>query len=510
LRVSISDPHVSTVFGKVVMDSISIGRSSTAEYVSNIPLGSPYNALGTGNLDTLNGGVKYVDNTVAAGKQNFWLAVSGYCTAKEDGDLKLSRYDGTHPNVGTGTNDVYTCGTAASGTNVTENTDYTTSTGDRDSGVPDGYEYIIDVPCSGRTDPSIPCDPTAAAPGGGVQIEVYNGAYDQGADYTGGIDRLALAIEGTPSETAPNPAPGTFPYKVQSTRVTTLFKLFKPNLTDPNRWDPVVTGGEVTMGTCTTDVATAGVVPAPALCTASDTGWSPIFPTITTAGRWKVQVYTTRAEANSFGHNAFALRARVGASFGSAICDARVDANTCPGVSGNSSMSIKADSSALVSEMFLSRMAPAKEFRGKQVTMKMWDLGDYMESVEILDPNGDPVQFHYELINPGLLCCTSDGASSGGSSGNTNNLDVSGTSPPTPWTWSSGRNRNAKYSDRYVMLTISVPSDYGLEGDGVTETPGFSGWWKIRYTADSGIGQVQDRTTWTVKLVGDPVHLIRE
>ena len=61
--------------------SQSIGRSSLAEYVLPVPLGSPKNTFGTGDL--LSG----------ADRENFWAAVSGYCSGHESGDKKLSKYE---------------------------------------------------------------------------------------------------------------------------------------------------------------------------------------------------------------------------------------------------------------------------------------------------------------------------------------------------------------------------------------------------------------------------------
>jgi hypothetical protein len=133
-----------------------------------------------------------------------------------------------------------------------------------------------------------------------------------------------------------------------------------------------------------------------------------------------------------------------------------------------------------------------------------------MSSIELLDPDNNKVSFHYELIPPGLLCCSIDSASGAGASGNTNLLDVSGTTKPTPFSWNSGRFSPSKYNDRYIQLTLSIPSDYGLMGDGITERAGFDGWWKIRYTSRGPGTAVNDRTTWTVSLIGDPVHLIRQ
>ena len=85
LKVTLTDTNVPAIFGSMLMDHISITRSGTAEYVSQVPVGSPLNAIGTGDQPGyLPGG----------GSQNFYLAVGGYCTAKEDGDRFLGFWDG--------------------------------------------------------------------------------------------------------------------------------------------------------------------------------------------------------------------------------------------------------------------------------------------------------------------------------------------------------------------------------------------------------------------------------
>ena len=89
IRVTIRDRKIPTFFGQVVKDRFEAQRKATAEYLSQIPLGSTLNAIGTGNLPPV----------ATEGQQNFWLSVSGFCTAKEDGDQILSRYEGNRKNI---------------------------------------------------------------------------------------------------------------------------------------------------------------------------------------------------------------------------------------------------------------------------------------------------------------------------------------------------------------------------------------------------------------------------
>ncbi len=50
LEVSIRDTKAQQFFSRVVMQKQSIGRTSMAEYVLPVPLGSPKNTLGTGDI----------------------------------------------------------------------------------------------------------------------------------------------------------------------------------------------------------------------------------------------------------------------------------------------------------------------------------------------------------------------------------------------------------------------------------------------------------------------------
>lgn len=83
LRVQIADATADQFFSQLVRDEVSVTRAATAEYVLPVPLGSPRNIFGTGNL------------IFGGSAENYWAAVSGYCSGVENGDLRLARGDRT-------------------------------------------------------------------------------------------------------------------------------------------------------------------------------------------------------------------------------------------------------------------------------------------------------------------------------------------------------------------------------------------------------------------------------
>ena len=73
-------------------------------------------------------------------------------------------------------------------------------------------------------------------------------------------------------------------------------------------------------------------------------------------------------------------------------------------------------------------------------------------------------------------------------------LNVSGTGTQ-PYT---GLQSTSKYNDRRMILDVQLPANY-------TTVYGTKVWWQIRYTVGS---TASDRTTWSVNIIGDPVHLV--
>ena len=81
---------VPTYFLKVLgFDRFDISRTSTAEYVKPVPLGSPSSCFGIGNLTSVPG------CTITA-NQNYWAAINGRYTAREHGDPYAPKCDWGH------------------------------------------------------------------------------------------------------------------------------------------------------------------------------------------------------------------------------------------------------------------------------------------------------------------------------------------------------------------------------------------------------------------------------
>ncbi|HVV36922.1 MAG TPA: pilus assembly protein TadG-related protein [Acidimicrobiales bacterium] len=108
LRVSITDSKVDQYFSKLAINNESITRTSVAEYVLPVPLGSPDNTLG---------------NQSNSDSKNLWASISGPYTDKSNGDPYSTK-----------------CTNGSSGSNCSQ-----TNNEDRDT----GYLYSIDVPAAG-------------------------------------------------------------------------------------------------------------------------------------------------------------------------------------------------------------------------------------------------------------------------------------------------------------------------------------------------------------------------
>ncbi len=498
LQVTITDAKVSGYFSKIFTTPPKIQRSSTSEYVKSISLGSAFNALGTGDL------VNHLPDS-PTNTMGFWLAVSGYCTAKEDGDRLLAHADGTRKfgsyeyacdqgNSVTGQPD------APAFANTFNNDDYDKA----------GYAYRVSVPCpavpAGENCPLVPTTPYP------ITIEAYDPEYspnernpsDPLSPIDTRIDRKAVANS-------------QHPYWYGS-RVTTTFQVFPPDGTPEDKTDDVATYNNA-FRTCDSALDQPGNP-----CSQYVGKWVPLYtiPANSPGGDYRVQVHTEANELEGYGHNSFALRARIGSSWVpcTSIPLALGSDPNCPSVSGEESMSVLADKAGATSDFFLAKLSPASQYRGKKVRVLLWDPGEGAQSIQILPPGSvTPVNFRYRTWDPGLSHINSgpvieDRAEGWGSPLISNALDVSGTTPVQgtyngisypQWALSS-RYSPSRYNDRMVAIEISVPKDYGRDPSGAPIPLPDDGWWKIRYNTNTG--EVQDRTTWTVTLAGDPVHLI--
>jgi putative Flp pilus-assembly TadE/G-like protein len=160
LKVTITDGKAKQWFSKLATGSQAITRGSTAEYVLPVPLGSPKNTFGTGNL--LGG----------SDTENFWAAVNGYCAGHESGDDRLAFYESY---------------TSTSG--ATQCNNGSAQSGSYDS---NGYLYAIELP-------------TAVS---ALKLEVYDAAfYNSGSTSDNALGSGAQTITTTYKIYDRNPTP---------------------------------------------------------------------------------------------------------------------------------------------------------------------------------------------------------------------------------------------------------------------------------------------------------------
>ncbi len=448
LRVTIDAP-VSQYFTQLVMDSFDMSRAATAEYVLPVPLGSPTNTLGTGNLDP--------DDP-----ENFWLAVSGYCASKEQGDFLMPVSDATYSTSSNPPGPSNSYASCTGGSSI-ENEDYDAR----------GYWYAVRLPEDSSYDVRIEvydasrrrCQNAASpAPWPGRGCRNGDASYHTGDSSDGETSYTASGSFGgswgggrsTTTSFVMHDRVVGFDYRATPVLAT----LLAPNNSGPMQ-------GEWT---------TVGTLSRPA------------------KGMYPIQVFTGATETGR-ASNSFAIRAvPVGAPSTSCTTIASDPGylSSCPQVHGIEWMSIMANLTEAASgtgqaSFYLAQVA--EEHRGKKMEISLWDPGEGAQSIEVLDPNGNPVSFDWavdcEGVTPPTGGCNGAGVAS---------LNVSGTNMMQP---GAHRVSSSRYSDRLLRLQVDLPPDFS--GYGGRE------WWKIRYTVG---GSPTDRTTWSVRILGDPVHLI--
>jgi hypothetical protein len=425
LRVTIADLSIKRYFSQVFISNVTQTRAATAEYVLPIPMGSPENSFGTGNVD-LGGGVT----------SKIWASVNGYCTAQEDGDKLLSRYDGIRPSGG------YSCPhpslTPSSPAKLSADYD------------PSGYYYDVEVPSGYSSN---------------VNFDVYDAGFNPlgcGASGGGGGGWGGGGGGGGSSLTSPDLPLAT------GGAFTTIFKVWY----SPAPLDHTQDVLKTTLTFAANDSANCGK-------------WSTLWtwPSSAPSGMYRIQVFTQAAEsATAIGSNNFGLRA--GNAAGWARCST-LTTTMCPQVHGEAAISVYANQSGATATFYLAQVAAV--YAGRQMDIELFDPGEGASTIEILDPSGTPQSFAYATTDPRTGW--------NDYSGTTTILDVTGSGGSH-----AGYSSSYKYSDRHVRLRVTVPSSYG------SGTLANGGWWQIRYK--TGTATVTDRTTWSVTIVGNPVHLV--
>lgn len=417
LKVTITDTKAKQFFSRLLTQKQYISRSSIAEYVMPVPLGSPKNTFGTGNLLS------------SPDTENFWAAVSGYCSGHESGDKKLSRYE------------------SYSQSNNSCNNGSPSNDDDYDAS---GYLYAVDLPANTSS----------------LKLDVYDAEYNQ-------------------NNTSDNEL-------VNNQTVNTTYQVYDRNPT-PLDLSNLTLLSTVNVGTNSSTYANQ---------------WKNLYTwTNPKAGQYYVRVLTSANDTNnSRGSNGFALRAYTGSSFATCttISGATGYSASCPQVHAVSDMSIYANAVGASASFYLAQIDPIHA--GKTMRINLFDPGEGSKTLQILDPNGSPANFSWSTP-----CDTVPAATGGCSGSGVTSLSVSnsacpgGVSNPSCVQPYSGLNGGSKYNDRYITIDIPLPANYSTVYNGKV-------WWKVAYTSESSCGSncsVTDRTTWSVNIVGDPVHLLQ-
>ena len=335
-NVRIIDKKAPMYFAQVFMGDVQLAKTSKAEFVDSVPMGSPYNALGMGDIP-LGSGIE---------TQNYWLAVNGYCLPKEDGDLFSAGFDGT---VELNPDGSYKRSTCKIENGSTANLDYQEK----------GYDYLVNVP------------PSA----GPVDIQVYDPAFkSEKYNPTGSGIRPSGGVSPDVGKQAPYAAD-----KVDI-KVTTSYTLFDTKGT-AGETDDVIVSKKIFLTDDPTGIdkyVSLGQV---------------VAPTGSANYKFRVQVSTLKGEPNSVGVNAFGIRA-VGTA--GKICNTRVD-SSCPAVYGKSAISLFASlnpGSTGYVDLYLAQIS--SNYAGKPLQVALWDLGEGASSVRLLNPQGAQQTFSYQ------------------------------------------------------------------------------------------------------------------
>lgn len=221
-------------------------------------------------------------------------------------------------------------------------------------------------------------------------------------------------------------------------------------------------------------------------------------------GRYYVQVKNNEDYYDGFGDgvNYWSIEARdTGAPDGTTCFT--FETATCVGVYARDRMPVRTQTTGEVATFYLANIEPIHE--GKFLEVEMWDLGEGMEYVQFINPQGEPVEFEWRtddtmtitnIGTPNTLrpneTCTFRPVVTGA----TEPCLVVGINNVAPKfaEWNNHWRFNGRMVTALIPLT-SIPDDLD------------DYWWQVRYVKTAGATSA-DWTTWSTRVVGDPVRLI--
>jgi hypothetical protein len=473
LNVTITT-RIDTFFMRVIgMNTLNITRSASAEYIRPIPMGSPLNYYGVYKLCRVSGSSIACPNITGAtggtlASQGFFGAIEGQGSNRATGDAYATGYN----------------------SRPTANADYD----------PSGYNYEIEVPSNGGAvyifDPTF-CA-TTSGPGGGhlgtgdhwinsgsvnaVPVSTYYRLWNTyGSVSTADDTRADLTSDD-----------GLFTNEYQVDKSSAYSLATSAGGADNNFADGNEPG---TNGTGTPTDCQQGATSNQSQGRYWHNRWWPIATGLP-AGIYRLQVTTTNPA------NATANRDQMFENMWS------IQVNTPTGnpkVFGSGRMVSYANIQNGQQEFFLAQIDRAAG-AGKTVEIQLFDPGDVGDKawLQILSPDGN-------VYSSVTFSFTADSNASAGHTSGTNITCLqtygngSGIAPPSGCTnFTSG---GQYYQNSWITISVPLDAGYGLGGLTPSDPQNprnEAGWWKIRYTVNSG----NDTTTWSVTIRGNPVHLV--
>lgn len=483
LKVTISN-DVQTIFARAVgVTHKIVSRTATAEYTKPVAMGSPSAQFGND---------PYSNRSAPDPRYpGFWANIAGRSSPKENGDA-------------------YQAGTCSSADNCSggHNTDYDSS----------GYYYTV------RVGPGAP---------GSMTIQAFDPAFvavgdncgaggDDGSNLAGAAGLSAASIKGYPSSgasptlrykpvtSASNPSDqglqyctGDHIFDRTKPPPATTYKVFGPaavpgnpssapstpicNVTFPGWYAGMdsnpINKDLVSRLTSNTDfISSAAVAGASTKFGAIFRAWYPICQLSPSQGDYFVQVSTSASSGS--GHNRFSLCA----STSTTSCAPASNV----GLFGNAKMSIYANvGSNTTTEFYLARVLPGAP--GRTLTLSLFDIGDAPDpsttgSLTIVrTTNG--------VDSPLASCTYSPPASSSTNGPPWNSFQ------PTPGSCSISGVSSSQYNGRWIQVKIPIPDSLNACDAG---NP-LDCWVSIQYRFN---GSLNDTTSWTAAIDGDPVRLV--
>lgn len=475
LLVKVCDDQVGSFFYKQLTGKqIKLCRKGFAEYVLPVPLGSPRNFFGLGPLPT------------GFPSEYLYQSVNPYCTDKYDGDRYQSARFGNSGGGG-----------ASNCTGGVANTEYNGTT---------GYELYVEVP---------------AVRSSGIQIRLYDPSYNDtcvsgtytysnwgkvngdngyddygngqatfsgpGKQYWNGSDWIEIGSGTT--------------VKARYWRTARSQQCTGPDGAPDSKWGGTNSDEAYTWSLFSADSTPLDDTDNPLLCTQTftkntptsgytylgSTRWNDLCAPISTGmpkGRYIVRVHNAGASSSPIpsGSNQWGIVARYTGASGTGLCDGIAEpptARVCPRVFGKEAISVYANTLTNNADFYLAEIEA--EHAGKTLKIELWDPGEGGSLISFKRPVtatswGSPASFTWKSFN-------NDGSQA--SSGSGTSLDVTG----------------SKFNGKRVEITISL-TGYA--------PPANNSWWKIHYEFAGDDSGVHDRTTWSARVIGDPVHLVEE